>query len=244
MIGLIGAMEEEVVILRGLMKNVKIEREAACPAFEFINGTLEGKDVVLLQSGIGKVQAATGCAVMLGKYKPSLVINTGCAGGVNPENYPPLNFGDAVISTALAYHDFDIRDFGYEMGQVPGQDSPFFNVHANLIQACEESVSALQSENQLPANFHAVPGLICSGDVFMSDSKRVLELLKYFPGMRAIEMEGAAIAHVCTLFKTPFLVIRCLSDLAGEESPIKFDEFLHVAAKNSSEIVRKLVSKL
>jgi len=244
MIGLIGAMEEEIAILRGLMKNVRAGRDALCPGFEFFSGLLEGKEVVLLQSGIGKVQAAAGCAVLIWKFRPLIVINTGCAGGVNPEGSLPLNFGDAVISSALAYHDFDIRDFGYRIGQVPGRDSQFFSAKETLVKSCEAAVWELQSENRLPGNFRALPGLICSGDVFVSDSGRVREILGHFPAARAIEMEGAAIAHTCALFNVPFLVIRCLSDIAGEESPVKFDEFLPVAAKNSSEIVRRLVSKL
>jgi len=243
-VGVIAAMEEEVTILQGGMENVKVEQDSACPAFVFYTGKLEGKDVVLLQSGIGKVQAAAGCAVMLEKYKPTLVINTGSAGGINPPGQIPLKIGDVVISNALAYHDFDVRGLGYKLGQVPGWDSPFFAADPKLIKLCEDSVRELESEKLLPENFQAVPGLICSGDVFVSDPQKVLDLLQYFPDMRAVEMEGAAIAHVCTMFNTPFLVVRCVSDLANEEAPVNFTEFLPLAAKNSSEIVRELVSKL
>jgi adenosylhomocysteine nucleosidase len=241
MIAIIGAMEEEVEILKGEITDAKKE-SVAC--FKFICGKLSGKDVVLLQCGIGKVQAAVGCAILINKYSPSVVINSGCAGGINPAGCIPINFGDAVISSGLVYHDFDIRDFGYALGQVPGQDDAIFLVDKNIINAAENSVAELLAEGALPKGFNAVAGLICSGDVFMSDSKRVIELAKIFPGLRAVEMEGAAIAHTCTLFNIPFIVLRCLSDIAGEESPMKFDEFLPIAAKNSSSIVKRLVFKL
>jgi len=244
MIGLIGAMEEEVEILRSEMTDLRVEKCKKAPAFEFLTGQLEGKDVVLLKSGIGKVQAAAGAVLLIDKYSPSLVLNTGCAGGINPKGAAPLNFGDLVVSSSLVYHDFDITAFGYERGQVPGQKSAFFAVDSKLSDTAILCAEELKSEKKLPASFKALAGVICSGDIFMSDSQRVLELSAIFAGVRAVEMEGAAIAHVCTLFGVPFLVLRCLSDIAGEESPVTFDKFLPVAAENSSRIVRRFLKKI
>jgi adenosylhomocysteine nucleosidase len=232
-------MEEEIAILREEIKNLKVEKN---DDFEFYTGVLSGKDVVLLRCGIGKVQAAVGCAVLVMKYAPSLIINTGSAGGVNPvEEKIKLNFGDAVISSALAYHDVDITSFGYKRGQLPGKKSEFFFVKDELIKTMERAVVDLKDDNKLPQDFKAVSGIIVSGDSFISDSKVVYNLEKYFKGIRAVEMEGAAIAHTCDIFNTPFIILRCLSDIAGEESPVKFDEYLPVAAKNSSMIVKQFI---
>jgi adenosylhomocysteine nucleosidase len=99
----------------------------------------------------------------------------------------------------------------------------------------------LKIEGKLPESLNHLEGLIGSGDVFMCDPKHIADVMKLFPSMRAVEMEGAAIAHACTLFETPFLVIRAMSDIAGAESPMKFDEYLPIAAKHSSEIVKRIV---
>jgi adenosylhomocysteine nucleosidase len=237
-IGIIGAMEEEVSILRSVMQNVKIEKTAV---FEFILGSLENKDIVLLRCGIGKVNAAVGCAVLLERYKTDFIINTGCAGGVNPaETKIHLNFGDVVISSGLVQHDFDLTAFGYEMGQVPAM-SPIFEVPVNLIDAAAGAIDQLKNTGMLPADLKYVDGLIGSGDVFMCQKSRIDSVLKMFPKIRALEMEGAAMAQTCALFNVPFIAIRALSDIAGEESPLVFDEYLPIAAKNSSEIVKKIV---
>ncbi|MDR3301022.1 MAG: 5'-methylthioadenosine/adenosylhomocysteine nucleosidase [Spirochaetaceae bacterium] len=236
MIAIIGALEEEISLLRGEMEGVRTEKTAC---FEFFVGKLCGKDAVLLRCGVGKVQAAVGCSVLISRYAPDFVINTGCAGGVNPPGAPPLNFGDAVISNALAYHDVDVTAFNYAPGQLPGRASAFFPVQEALVKAMENAVRELKSEQLLPADFKAVAGLICSADAFIADSKKAIALTAVFPGLRAVEMEGAAIAHACTLFEVPFIVLRCLSDIAGEESTVTYDEYLPIAAKNSSAIVKR-----
>ncbi|MDR2795941.1 MAG: 5'-methylthioadenosine/adenosylhomocysteine nucleosidase [Spirochaetaceae bacterium] len=239
MIGIIGAMEEEIVILQNLIQNRTVEKIGP---FEYFTGSLEGKRVVLLRCGIGKANAAIGAALLINRFRPELVINTGCAGGVNPAGLTPvLNFGDAVVSSALVYHDVDISPFGYAIGQVPGMKDAFFRVEKPVIQESLRAIDELKSEGLLPASLRHVEGLIGSGDVFVCNAARVGEILKLFPGIRAVEMEGAAIAHACSLFAVPCLVIRAISDIAGEESPMKFDEYLPIAAKHSSEIVKRIV---
>jgi adenosylhomocysteine nucleosidase len=239
MIGIIGAMEEEVEILQKLIENRTAEKIGP---FEYYTGVLEGKETALLRCGIGKANAAIGAALMVNRFKPALVINTGCAGGVNPAGFTPvLNFGDVVVSSSLVYHDFDISAFGYAAGQIPGRKDAFFHVEKAPLQTGLRAIAELKNEGLLPAPLNYVEGLICSGDVFVCSAKRVVEIVKLFPAVRAVEMEGAAIAHACSLFDTPYLVIRAMSDIAGEESPMKFDEYLPIAAKHSSEIVRRIV---
>jgi adenosylhomocysteine nucleosidase len=236
MIGIIGAMEEEVELLRSAMNDRKIETAGV---FEFISGTLEGKDAVLLRCGIGKVNAAVGCALLIRGYTPELVINTGSAGGIDPA----LSFGDVIISDGLLYHDVDVTAFNYAPGQLPGQPR-IFPVQEDLMRLAEAAMDELKTEKVLPGEMNHIRGLIGSGDVFMYRPERIEEVRKLFPDLKAVEMESAAIAHACSLFKTPALIIRALSDIAGTESPVTSDEFLPLASKNSAELVRRMVKKL
>ncbi|WKA60057.1 5'-methylthioadenosine/S-adenosylhomocysteine nucleosidase [Planococcus shenhongbingii] len=228
-IGVIGAMEEEVELLRGSLENARVEEIANC---EFTSGTYKGQEVVLLKSGIGKVNAAMSTTLLLQQYKPDMVINTGSAGGFDQE----LEVGAIVISDEVRHHDVDVTVFGYEMGQVPQLPAAF--------RSDEKLVSiAVKAVEELGEHPYAV-GLIATGDSFMNDAERVEKVRGFFPDMKASEMEAAAVAQVCHQFNVPFVVIRALSDIAGKESNISFDEFLPVAAKHSTEIVLNVVERL
>jgi adenosylhomocysteine nucleosidase len=233
MIGIIGAMEDEVSLLRSSISNMQKET-LAC--FELYTGKLAGKPLVLLRCGIGKVNAAVGCALLINRYQPAFVINTGSAGGIDST----LSFGDAIISDGLVQHDVDVTGFNYAPGQVPGMPA-IFPVPEDLIERAEAAVDGLKKEGVLPASFNHVRGLIGSGDAFMHQPERIAAIKKLFPSMRAVEMEGAAIAQTCYLFKVPALIIRALSDVAGLESPLTFDQFLPIASKHSAEIVMRLI---
>jgi len=235
MIGIIGAMEDEVSYLRETIGAYETRKTGE---FEFYTGMLEGKPVTLLRCGIGKVSAAIGCALLINNFKPDFVINTGSAGGIHPE----LKFGDAVISTGLIYHDVDVTAFNYAPGQLPGQPQ-IFPVDESLIARAEKAVDELKREKLLPETFNHCRGLIGSGDCFMHKPEHIAGVRRIFPDIAAVEMEGAAIAHCCRLFSVPVLVIRALSDIAGEESPMKFDEYLPIASKHSAEIVLRIIRK-
>ncbi|OCA91193.1 5'-methylthioadenosine/S-adenosylhomocysteine nucleosidase [Bacillus sp. FJAT-27225] len=228
-IAIIGAMEEEVVLLRDNIENQKQETIAGC---EFTMGTMHGAEVVLLRSGIGKVNAAMSTTILLEKFKPDSVINTGSAGGLNPE----LNVGDAVISTEIRHHDVDVTAFGYEYGQVP-QLPAAFTADDRLVAVAEAAASEIE-------DIQIVKGLITTGDSFMDNAERVEAVRKNFPGVQAVEMEAAAIAQVAHQFKVPFVIIRSLSDIAGKDSSVSFDQFLDKAGQNSATLVMKMVSAL
>lgn len=228
-IAIIGAMEQEVEQLRATLENTKTETIANS---EYTTGTYKGKEVILLKSGIGKVNAAMTTTVLLHTFKPDVVINTGSAGGYDPA----LEVGAVVISDEVRHHDVDVTIFGYEMGQVP-QMPAAFKADMKLMEVAREAVTEV-GEHQYGI------GLICSGDAFMNDPERVEKVREYFPQMKAVEMEAAAVAQVCHQFETPFVVIRALSDIAGKESNVSFDEFLPVAAKHSTAIVLKAIEKL
>lgn len=228
-IAVIGAMEEEVIILRNQLENKKTEIIANS---EFSSGTYGGKDVVLLKSGIGKVNAAMSTTILIERYHPDLIINTGSAGGLNPE----LNVGDLVISDDVCHHDVDATVFGYAYGQVP-QMPAAYQADERLIQVAEEAARSLEG-------IQVKKGRIASGDSFMSDPDRVQMVAEKFPGLQAVEMEAAAIAQVAYQYGLPFVIIRALSDIAGKESDLSFEQFLQTAALNSANLVIKIIRKL
>ncbi|MCL2721110.1 MAG: 5'-methylthioadenosine/adenosylhomocysteine nucleosidase [Treponema sp.] len=236
MIGIIGAMEDEVSLLCQTMGKYETRKIGG---FEFFSGKIETKEVTVLRCGIGKVNAAVGCALLIQEFKPKIVINTGSAGGINPD----LKVGDAVISTGLVYHDVDVTAFNYSPGQLP--DMPqVFSADNKLIKLAENAVNQLKNEKLLPGDFNYCHGLIGSGDVFMHEIERIENVRSIFPEIAAVEMEGAAIAHCCFLFSVPFLVIRALSDVAGKESPVSFNDFLPIASKNSAQIIIRMIKEI
>ena len=228
-IAVIGAMEEEVELLRNEIENPETKNIANS---EFTSGTYKNHEVVLLKSGIGKVNAAMTTSILLSEYKPDYVINTGSAGGYDPN----LEVGAIVISDEVRHHDVDVTAFGYEIGQVP-QLPAAFKADDRLMKLAEEAVYEI-GEHQ------AATGLIATGDIFMHDPAKVEQVRTHFPQMKACEMEAAAVAQVCYQFEVPFVVIRALSDIAGKESSMSFDEFLPVAAKHSTQIVLHVIGKL
>lgn len=228
-IGIIGAMEPEVALLREQISEVTTHQSGG---YTFYQGTLAGMPVVLVQSGIGKVAAALATALLIQQFKPAAVVNTGSAGGFDPE----LNVGDVVISTEVRHHDVDVTAFGYAMGQVPQMPAAFV-AHPKLIEAAEQSIAKLGFCN-------TKKGLIATGDSFICDPVRIATIRQQFPAMLAVEMEGAAIAQVCHMLNTPFVVIRSLSDIAGKESPQSFEAYLEVASKHSSAMVLELLQRL
>jgi len=236
MIGIIGAMKEELTLLNACLEQPQTKTVGK---FNFISGKLEGFDVVLLRCGIGKVQAAIGCALLIDRFKPALVFNTGVAGGIDRS----LTFGDVIIADGLLYHDVDVTAFNYAPGQLPDQPQ-IFNVLEEHIKNAEKAVNELKDEKVLPENLNSVRGLIGSGDTFVCNPAHIAELIKTFPKLKAVEMEGAAIAHCAALFGIPSLIIRSLSDVAGVESPVTFEQFAPIAAKHSAEIVRRFVKNL
>lgn len=228
-IAVIGAMEEEVSLLRSNITNKQIMEVAGC---EFTSGNIGEKQVVLLKSGIGKVNAAMSTTILLEKFKPDIIINTGSAGGYNAN----LNIGDLVISSEVRHHDVDVTIFDYEYGQVP-QMPPAFLADLTLIETALKAAEKVEG-------IQAVKGLIATGDSFMNDPERVEFVRSKFQDLQAVEMEAAAIAQVAYQFNVPFVIIRSLSDIAGQESHISFDEYLDKAAVNSANLVLEMVKSI
>ena len=228
MIGIIGAMKEEVAILKELIKNQRVEK---IMHVEFTVGLLHDKEVVLLESGIGKVNVAIATTLLLEKFAVDVVINTGSAGGIITD----AEVGDVVISQAVAYHDVDVTGFGYDWGQVPGLPA-VFKSDGDLVSKVEDVLKRV--------DIRYFTGQIVTGDAFVNRPEQLVVVKENFNEAIALEMEAAAVAQVCHIANIPFVVVRALSDIAGKESEISFDEFLPRAAVVSSWIVLELIKVL
>ncbi|RCW65285.1 methylthioadenosine nucleosidase /adenosylhomocysteine nucleosidase [Saliterribacillus persicus] len=226
MIGIIGAMDEEISLLKSKMD---VKEEKIIANCNFIIGTLKGKEVVLLKSGIGKVNAAMSTTILHEKYNPEFVINTGSAGGFHPD----LEVGDIVISTDVVHHDVDVTAFQYKYGQVPGLPEAFLASNS-LIEKTMKAAKSLEG-------IHSMKGSIATGDAFMHNEERINFVRDKFPSLIAVEMEAAAVAQVCHQYETPFVIIRALSDIAGKESSISFEVFLEKAAANAAELIMNII---
>ena len=228
-IAIIGAMEEEVSLLRSKLENPTTEIHAG---FEYYLGNIADKQIVLLRSGIGKVNAAISTTLLMQSYQPDYVINTGSAGGFHTD----LEVGDIVISSSVCHHDVDVTPFGYDLGQVPGLPACFLP-NEKLIKAAEQSIESLHEV----AHMH---GLIATGDRFMHQPEDVTNTRKNFPEMIACEMEAAAVAQVCHTFDKPFVIIRSLSDIAGKENAKTFEQYLEQAATHSAKVILGMLDRI
>lgn len=224
-IGIIGAMDEEVALLKEKLRDKEELKVANCL---FVQGNLFDKQVVLLKSGIGKVNAAMATTILHERFSPEYVINTGSAGGFAED----LEVGDVVISTQVVHHDVDATAFDYAYGQVPKMPA-MYDADIRLVAKAANIIKEM--------NIAYKEGIIATGDSFMADSDRVTFVRKKFPTMIAAEMEAAAIAQVCYQYGTPFVIIRALSDIAGKESAISFDRFLQTAATNAANMIIKFI---
>ena len=227
-IAIIGAMPQEVEILCSLMLEPKTTEIANCKIFE---GKINNRPVAVLQSGIGKVAAAMGTTLLIQQFKPDMIINTGSAGGLDPN----LNVGDVIISTEVRHHDVDVTAFGYEKGQLPANPAAFLP-NEQLVEVAKKQAEKL--------GLNAVSGLICSGDAFINGADKIAQIRADFPQVAAVEMEAAAIAQVCHAMQIPFVVVRAISDVANKESHLSFDEFLPLAAEKSSEMILAMLNNL
>ncbi len=228
MIAIIGAMSEEVLEIKSKIKNMT---EKTYVNIKFYEGMIEDKFVVLMQSGIGKVNASLSTTVLLEHYNIEKVINIGTAGGLKPD----CEVLDIVISENVFYHDVDVTAFSYKLGQVP-QMPLYFKSDENLVVLAEK---ILKTEKLA---YHK--GLIASGDQFISNEEQRKRILTQFSEVIAVEMEASAIAQVCYIYKKPFIILRSLSDIAGKESELTFSKFLEQSATNSANIVLKLINNL
>lgn len=227
-IGIIGAMAQEVEILQAALTDKTTWEQAGA---KFYQGIIDDQEVIVVESGIGKVLASITTSLLIQKYDVDVIINTGSAGGIGQG----LAVGDVVLSDQVAYHDVDVTGFGYEYGQLPAGMPLYYEASQGLIQAFEQAAKE--------AELNTKTGLIVTGDTFVNSSEKVQEILSHFPQALACEMEGAAIAQTARQFNVPFIIIRAMSDTAEEEATQSFDEFIIEAGRRSAEMVLAYIRK-
>jgi adenosylhomocysteine nucleosidase len=230
MIGLIGAMDEEIAHIKESMTQIQ---EVPLGGFVFLTGVIQEKVVVLLQCGIGKVSAAVGTSLMIQNFQPMYILNTGSAGAL--DNH--LSIGDVVLGRELVQHDVDVTAFGYEIGQLPKMPRLFLSDFELLSRAANHL-------SDLSYGFQIVSGLIASGDRFVNSTKDLQHIGNQFAGCKLVEMESAAIAQTCHMLNTRVLIIRSVSDKANEEGAGDFKTHITIASKNAAQVVLELVQFL
>ena len=242
-IGIIGAMDVEVRMLAGKMTGadgVGAPEKTTIASVTFYDGLLEGVPAVVVKSGIGKVNAALCAQRLILLFGVSHIINTGIAGALAHG----LGVLDMVVSTDAIYHDFDVTGFGYHPCVIPQMEKSDFAADEKLVEAASEAFAELEKISGSPfSGQKLVAGRVASGDQFISDSAKKDEI-RALCNPACVEMEGAAIAHACFLNKVPFVIIRCISDMAddGGESTYSFNE--DAAAKMSAELVLKMLPRI
>lgn len=225
-IGIIGAMEEEIALLRQKASIIDTEQIIG---ITFYKGTLYDKKVVLVKSGIGKVNAALCAQILIDRFAVDCIINVGVAGAV----YKELSIGDIVISKDAVQHDMDTSVFGDPIGIIPRMEESYFKADKTLIELAEKCSMSLTSKAKV------FLGRIASGDQFISTPQGKERIWQTVQGYCA-EMEGAAIAHTCYLNQIPFVIIRSISDDAEDKAHIAYEQFVKIAAANSSELLEKM----
>ncbi|MBQ6876630.1 MAG: 5'-methylthioadenosine/adenosylhomocysteine nucleosidase [Lachnospiraceae bacterium] len=230
MIAIIGAMKSEVEQLTARMEAVQMVSQTG---MDFYVGTLAGKEVVVVQCGVGKVNAALCTQILADRFNVSAIINTGIAGSLQAE----INIGDVVLSEDAIYHDMDVTVFGYAAGEVPGIGRASFPADHHLIKVAEQSCREANPDIDI------FVGRVVSGDQFIM-SREKKEWLKANFGGFCTEMEGAAIAHGAWRNEIPFLIIRAISDKADDSAGMTMDEFEPLAIDHTVKLLMTMLPKL
>ena len=227
MLGIIGAMDEEVAKIKERLENVEVQTFGG---MDFYKGNFEGKSVVVVRSGIGKVNAAVCTQILADRYQVSGIVNTGIAGSLMAK----IDIGDIVLSTDALQHDMDATNFGYPAGQIPRMDVLSFPADPKLLALAKECCGRLNPE------IHTYEGRVVSGDQFISDQKKKDWLIETFHGY-CTEMEGAAIAQAAYLNGIPFLIIRAISDKADNSANVDYPTFEAQAIIQSVSLMLEMI---
>ena len=229
-IGIIGAMDEEI---GPLLKASQIKSKRVVAGMEYCEGMLEGKPVVIVKCGMGKVNAGICANTLINDFGCTKVINAGAAGSLDNQ----INIGDVVVSVDAVQHDFDVSVIGFKRGEIPFTGLYAFPADEAMRKAAVEAVREAAPE------VGVFEGRVCSGDQFISTNEQKEQITSNFGGMCS-EMEGAAIAQACYLNNTPFVVIRAISDKADGSQAMEFDAFKAEAGARSAKVVRSMVQNL
>ncbi|WPG03411.1 5'-methylthioadenosine/adenosylhomocysteine nucleosidase [Streptococcus agalactiae] len=227
-IGIIAAMEEE---LKLLVENLEDKSQETVLSNVYYSGRYGEHELVLVQSGVGKVMSAMSVAILVESFKVDAIINTGSAGAVATG----LNVGDVVVADTLVYHDVDLTVFGYDYGQMSMQPL-YFHSDKTFVSTFEAVLSKEEMISKV--------GLIATGDSFIAGKEKIDVIKGHFPQVLAVEMEGAAIAQAAQATGKPFVVVRAMSDTAAHDANITFDEFIIESGKRSAQVLMAFLKAL
>lgn len=230
MIGIIGAMEEEV---QELIADLAFAEKKTVASMDFYKGTLYGKDCVIVKSGVGKVNAALCTQILADFYKPEALINTGVAGSLDAQ----INIGDMVVSEDAVQHDMDASAVGDPVGQVPRMDVLAFPADPVLVK------KAVEANRKANPDIQTFTGRVASGDQFISGGEKKKQIQENFHA-RCAEMEGAAIAHGAYLNKIPYVILRAISDKADGSVQMDYPTFEKQAIVHCVRLLRELIPML
>ena len=228
-LGIIGAMQVEVEILLGRMEN---KNEKTVAGSVFYEGTLEGIPAVVVQCGVGKVNAAICAQILCSCFGVTHLVNTGIAGSLCAD----LDIGDLVVSTDAMYHDFDCVHFGYPYGKIPGMDVVSFPADETLMGYAFAAAEAVNPG-------HTKQGRIASGDQFVAVKELKETIIANTRGL-CTEMEGAAIAQTAYRNGVPFVILRAISDKADDSAEMDYPTFERIAAHRCAEVTCRLAARL
>lgn len=229
-IGIIGAMEEEVAALKEKMQISGVLKKAS---MEFYEGSLQGKQVVVVRSGIGKVNAGLCTQILVDVFDVKKVINTGIAGSLDAR----IDIGDIVVSTEALQHDMDATQFGYPLGQIPRMETLAFPADEVMIKTARESCEKVNPEIKV------FEGRVVTGDQFVADKELKEHIRQNFKGL-CTEMEGAAIAQAAWLNQVPFVIIRAISDKADDSAEMDYPAFEKQAILHSVRLTEEMIRRL
>ncbi len=227
-VGIVAAMETEISAIK---QAEEIEKTEQVAGLDFCVGKVGEQDVVVVQCGMGKVNAAMATMILIEKYGASSIINIGCAGSLNDG----LNIGDLVVSNEVVQHDYDVSAIGFQKGEVPFTGKISFAADETLINIAKDAINTVASTRQV------VVGRICSGDQFISTSEQKETIIKNFGGECA-EMEGAAVGQVAALNDVPFVIIRAMSDSAND--PDDFTKYVDVVTEEGANVVLEMLKHI
>ncbi len=226
-IGIIVAMKEELIEIAKILEDIRTEQKYD---LAFFKGKIHNKNIILVESGVGKVNAARVTQVLIDNYKVDSILNVGAAGALDPN----LNIGDIVIAEKLIQHDFDITAFNHNKGYITGVGD-YIECDKSLVEDILNSAIDIED-----IAFKVEKGIIATGDIFCTEISMKNKIYAKFRA-KCVEMEGAAIAQVCYLDKIPFVVIRSISDSPNGNNAVTFDEFVELASKRCADILRRFL---
>lgn len=227
-IGIIAAMHVECAFFREQLQSVT---HSVYLDIKISHARWSGHEVCLLESGIGKVNATLASEWLAREFKPDLIINTGSAGGIKPE----ANIGDFVFADQICHHDVDVSPIGFEFGELPRLPI-YYPVKTAYVQQLDQIATQLRDPHHV--------GTIATGESFIYQQNQVETITERFNNVLACEMEAAAVAQVCHLHQIDYVVIRNLSDKAGENAEINFNQYIEQAGRKSTELVLAFMAEL